>query len=100
MNTAFGKLTAAEAILLQLYATESRGLEQIHYILLGDGLNRVASRRIKPAAIRARASELQRQNLLSIDNGRYQLSPKGIEFVESDIAPKLTDEELGRFGGP
>jgi len=98
MNTAFGKLTAAEAILLQLYAIESRGHERTHYELLADGLNKIASRRIKPAAIRARASELQRQNLISIDSGRYQLSPRGIEFVES-IAPKLTDEELGRFGG-
>jgi len=99
MNTAFGELTAAEAILLQLYATESKGLERTHYEPLADSLNKIASRRIRPAAIRARASELQRQNLISIDGGRYQLSPRGIEFVESDIAPKLTDEELGRFGG-
>jgi hypothetical protein len=43
----------------------------------------------KPHVVRARASELKREGRLIVESGRYGLSGAGIQWVRTQILPRL-----------
>jgi len=90
-------LSLKEALLLQLYATHP---VRQNYVKLAYDLNQIARRRISPSSIRARVSELQRRDLIFNSHDGYRLAEKGVMFVEEDLAPTLTDDDLNLFGEP
>ncbi|MEM3382164.1 MAG: hypothetical protein QXI59_07195 [Candidatus Bathyarchaeia archaeon] len=78
-------LKAKEALALILYATRPVAVECVEL----SGLLSSSWKTMKPEAVRARASELRREGLLVADDGRYTLSGAGVQWVESQILPRL-----------
>ncbi|MBS7650450.1 MAG: hypothetical protein QXN62_06315 [Candidatus Bathyarchaeia archaeon] len=78
-------LKAKEALALILYATRPAAVECVEL----SGLLSSSWKTMKPEAVRARASELRREGLLVADDGRYTLSGAGVQWVESQILPRL-----------
>jgi hypothetical protein len=78
-------LKAKEALALILYATRPVAVECVE---LSDLLSS-SWKTMKPEAVRARASELRREGLLVADDGRYTLSGAGVQWVESQVLPRL-----------
>ncbi|MBS7626539.1 hypothetical protein KEJ51_05825 [Candidatus Bathyarchaeota archaeon] len=78
-------LKAKEALALILYAARPVAVECVE---LSDLLSS-SWKTMKPEAVRARASELRREGLLVADDGRYTLSGAGVQWVESQIIPRL-----------
>jgi DNA-binding PadR family transcriptional regulator len=93
------RFTLAEAILLDLYANQGPQ----HPIQIASRLAKISKRRITPSMVRARMSELRHKGLVDTswplsERGKYELTARGEEYVETAIAPKFTDDELNLFG--
>jgi hypothetical protein len=81
----FDSVTTKEAISLLLFHTHPTPLGDKE---LSDMLNRIW-KSTKPAAIRARASELHKGGKLVTEKGRYVLSGAGLQWLTGEVIPSL-----------
>ena len=78
-------LTAKEAVALMVFVHQPN---MLGYQELSNTLSSVW-KTTKPPVVRARASELKREGRLIVESGRYGLSGAGIQWVRSQILPRL-----------
>lgn len=83
----FDRITAKEAIALLLYKFQPNFLGDKD---LSEKLN-ACWKATKPHVIRARASELRREGKLISEKGRYGLSGAGLQWIRSEIIPRLKE---------
>jgi len=78
-------VTAKEAVAIMLYAHHP---SQLSYEELSSLLSS-SWKTTKAHVVRARASELKKDGKLIVESGRYGLSGAGVQWVRSQILPKL-----------
>jgi len=78
-------VTAKEAVALMIFAHHPNMLpyEELSNLLSSSW------KTTKPHVVRARASELKKEGKLIVESGRYGLSGAGVQWVRSQILPKL-----------
>lgn len=81
----FDSMTTKEAVGLVLFHAHPTPLGDKE---LSDVLNRIW-KSTKPAAIRARASELRKGGKLVTEKGRYVLSGAGLQWLRGEVIPSL-----------
>lgn len=79
------KVTAKEAVAVMLFAHHPN---QLSYDELSSLLSS-SWKTTKSHVVRARASELKKDGKLIVESGRYGLSGAGVQWVRSQILPKL-----------
>jgi len=81
----FDRISAKEAIGLILYSANPSSLEDANLIeLLG-----TSWKAVKDNVVRARVSELRKEGKLITEQGRYNLSGAGLQWVSQEVLPKL-----------
>ena len=81
----FDRISAKEAIGLILYSVNPSSLEDANLIeLLG-----TSWKAVKDNVVRARVSELRKEGKLITEQGKYNLSGAGLQWVSQEVLPKL-----------
>ena len=81
----FDRISAKEAIGLILYSANPSSLEDANLIeLLG-----TSWKAVKDNVVRARVSELRKEGKLITEQGKYNLSGAGLQWVSQEVLPKL-----------
>jgi len=81
----FDRLSAKEAIGLILYSADPSPMEDAKLIeLLG-----TSWKAVKDNVVRARVSELRKEGKLIAEQGRYNLSGAGLQWIRHEVLPKL-----------
>lgn len=81
----FDRISAKEAIGLILYSSNPTPIEDAKLIeLLG-----TSWKAVKDNVVRARVSELRKEGKLIAEQGRYNLSGAGLQWIGQEILPKL-----------